>query len=126
MTRTVTPRLISPTEVAVIRAALERAPRALSPARLLPPIEELRVVGRCKCGCDSVDFIPVEMERSRPIAEAIATTPSGGTVGVIVWGTNESVTGLEVYDLGAGDGDLRLPTPESIRPWASIELPGDH
>lgn len=65
------------------------------------------------------------MERSHPIADGIATTPSGGTVGVIVWGTDDSVTSLEIYDLGAGDGDQRLPTPESIRPWGPNERPED-
>jgi hypothetical protein len=54
---------------------------------------------------------------SRPIADGTATTPSGGGVGVIVFGTSTKITGLEVYDLGAGDNDLRLPEPSSVLPW---------
>jgi hypothetical protein len=40
-------------------------------------------------------------------------------VGVIVWGTADRVTGLEVYDLGAGPHDLTLPVPDSIEPFRS-------
>ena len=118
MARTITPRHITPAEVAVIRAALELTPSPSPATRLPVSVEDLWVVGQCECGCDSVDFIPSETElHSRPIAEGIATTPSGGKVGVIVWGTDDAVTSLEIYDLGAGDGNVRLPIPESIQPW---------
>jgi len=109
-------RPISPDEVAVIRTTLERA--AISPEYV--PLSEsllsLRAVNRCQCGCDSVDFELHDADRpSKPIGDAIGTTAAGGMVGVIVWGRAEAITGLEVYDLGAGDNDLRLPVPESIR-----------
>jgi hypothetical protein len=50
-------------------------------------------------------------------------------VGVLVWGTDASVTGLEVYDLGAGTdsagrfvGELvKLPVPKSIRAWSELK-----
>ncbi|MGH7535357.1 MAG: hypothetical protein ACREMG_07215, partial [Gemmatimonadales bacterium] len=58
--------------------------------------------------------------RPKPIADGIGTTPAGGKVGVIVWGTAEAVTGLEVYDLGAGAADLRLPDPSSIAPFGVV------
>ena len=35
----------------------------------------------------------------------------------MVFGTAKSITGLEIYDLGAGEDDLVLPMPESIIPW---------
>jgi len=44
-------------------------------------------------------------------------TLTGGDVGIIVWGTDDAVTGIEVYDLGAGDTDIKLPVESSIRPW---------
>jgi hypothetical protein len=47
----------------------------------------------------------------------VGTTKLGGTVGIIVWGRDDQITGLEVYDLGAGEDDLTLPVPESIRPF---------
>jgi hypothetical protein len=120
MTRTTEPRRISSAETAVIQAALDRAPTASPLVRLPLPLEELRVVGLCECGCDSVDFVPVESAvHSRPLADGIGTTSAGGDVGIIVWGTDDAVTGLEIYDLGAGDGDVRLPVSGSIRPFES-------
>lgn len=118
MTRTTEPRQINSAEAGVIRAALRRAPSSSPPVGSLRPLDELQVVGRCECGCDSIDFIPSETEvHSRPLADAIGTTPTGATVGVIVWGTDDSITSLEVYDLGAGHGNVRLPVAESIRPF---------
>ena len=120
MARAISPRQITPTEAAVIRAALERTPSTSPVTKLRAPIEELQVVGRCECGCDSVDFIPSESElHSRPVADGTGTTPSGGMVGIIVWGTDDAITSLEIYDLGAGDGNIRLPVPESIQSWDS-------
>lgn len=113
-------RPISATELAVVRAALERAPALGIAARLAPSLDGLRVIGRCQCGCDSVDFAkPDGQARSTLIADGIGTTPAGGRVGVIVWGTAEVVTGLEIYDMGAGAADLRLPERDSIRPFAA-------
>ena len=105
-------------EVAVIRTALERA--------LVRPVDEaasaavstLEVVGRCECGCASVDFdSSTSDQRSTPIADGTGTTPRGGQVGVIVWGRPDAITGLEIYDLGAGDDDLVLPDPTSLIAW---------
>lgn len=36
-------------------------------------------------------------------------------MGVIVWGRDDAITALEIYDLGAGEDGLRLPLPSSIR-----------
>lgn len=109
-------RPITPEEVTVIRVALERAPASPGPGIPTGDLETLHVVSRCSCGCDSVDFAEHDPARpAKPIADGIGTTPSGGTVGIIIWGGTDAVTGLEVYDLGAGDGDLKLPTANSIR-----------
>ena len=73
---------------------------------------------RWGCGCDSVDFAQHDPDRpSRPIADGTGKTPAGGDVGIVVWGTDEAVTGIEVYDLGAGDEDIKLPVESSIRAW---------
>ncbi len=109
-------RAITPQEVAVIRCALERAAVAPEFSTLSIGLESLRAVAKCSCGCDSVDFAEHDPARpSKPIGDGIGTTPAGGTVGVIVWGRADAVTGLEIYDLGAGDNDLKLPVPGSIR-----------
>ena len=109
-------RAITPEEIAVIRSALERAAVSREFSTLAAGLEDLRAIDRCSCGCDSVGFAKHDPARpAKPIGDGIGTTPAGGTVGVIVWGRADAVTGLEVYDLGAGENDLKLPTPGSIR-----------
>jgi hypothetical protein len=111
-------RPIRQDEVEVIGATLERASVRPVTTSAAAAIHSLTVVGRCECGCASVDFdaLPTE-ERPTPVADGIGETPSGGRVGIIVWGGPDAITGIEVYDLGTGDGDLVLPTPKSIVPW---------
>jgi hypothetical protein len=102
----------------VIRAALERASTAPSTNAPVEHLEQLQVIDRCECGCDSVDFVPFDLDnRPKPIADAAGETPAGGMVGLLIWGTANAVTGIEVYDLGAGEGDIKLPVPGSIRPF---------
>jgi len=103
-------------EVAVVQSALERAPILPESSRLMAGVEHLRAIAQCICGCDSVDFVPHNpAQPAKPIANGIGTTEAGGMVGVIVWGTQDTVTSLEIYDLGAGPGDVKLPKPETIR-----------
>jgi hypothetical protein len=112
--RTKISRPISAREVVVIRTALERAAAAPEFKQLTVKADRLHVVGKCDCGCDSVDFTERGKVPSKPLADGIGSTARGGKVGVIIWGTPEMITGLEIYDLGAGDHDRKLPTPESI------------
>jgi hypothetical protein len=77
-------RKISEMEVAVIRAAMARA--TVEPLEgATSKIENLNVISRCDCGCASIDFqgTPLD-EPSKPVADGIGVTPSGGEVGVIV------------------------------------------
>lgn len=114
--RTKIDRAITTEEMAVVRTTLERAPVSPEHAALATTLDRLRAVDRCSCGCDSVDFEADGAVRpAKPIGDAIGTTAAGGVVGVIVWGRDDAVTGLEIYDLGAGDDGLRLPVPSSIR-----------
>jgi hypothetical protein len=70
----------------------------------------------------NVDFDgPTSEDRSGIIANATGQTPRGGQVGIIVWGRSDAITVLEIYDLGAGDGDLVLPVPTSVIPWERQE-----
>ena len=113
-------RAVKLEEIAVIESAIERA--SVSPRVLTahPNFAALRVVAVCGCGCESVDFVLHDRShRSTILAEGIGSTSAGGTVGVIVWGTPDTITGLEIYDLGAGEDDLRLPAPDTIRPFVS-------
>jgi hypothetical protein len=106
---------ITPQEAAVIHATLKQAPTLPGLSQLGSTIDQLRVISCCGCGRDSVDFAPHDRGRgSKAIGDGVGTTSAGGRVGVIVWRTEHAITGLEVYDLGAGDDDLKLPIPESI------------
>ena len=108
-------RTISSLEAAVLRAAIDRAPHPPVPEGILASLDNLRVVSRCDCGCDSVDFAaPSPSEPATHVADGIGKTPPGGQVGVLVWARGPNISG---YDLGAGDEDLRLPMPDSICPW---------
>ena len=119
MTKPVTvDRPILPAEVTVIQVMLDRA--AVSPdySRFNTNLNTLRVVRLCECGCESVDFTTWDTESPRTqIADGTGETPSGNPVGVIIWGSADSVTGIEVYANGGNEDDLRLPTTVSIRPW---------
>ncbi len=113
--RTKINRPISAQEIEVLRMTLARTAAAPEFKRLTASTDHLRVVGKCDCGCDSVDFVEQGKTQSKPIADGIGSTSRGGKVGVIVWGTSDMITGLEVYDLGAGDHYIKLPTPDSFK-----------
>lgn len=116
--RAKTNRPITAKEVAVIEATLEHGSVVTEASGLGRGVEDLRVVDRCECGCDSVDFREHDPAHpAKPVADGVGMTPGGGTVGVIVWGTDEAITALEIYDLGAGDDGVRLPDPGTIRPF---------
>jgi hypothetical protein len=85
-------------------------------------VATLRVVGRCGCGCPSVDF---EADGQRPpaypIAEGTGTTADGREVEIMLWGRADAITGLEICESGP-KASGRLPTLESLRSWD--EQPG--
>ena len=109
-------RLIRADEAALVRWMLCHASLTGPLAHLLAEIARLKVVDHCRCGCRSVLFGPSILPgRREPIASAIGYTPVGAAVGVVLWGTRESVSALEftgqVEDLGDS-----LPVQESLRP----------
>ena len=110
-------RPITGEEIAVVRAALERCATTLLAQKLLSTVSSLRVVDQCQCGCPSVDFARPFTEPSSPIAEGLGITSNGDQVGVIIWGTNDVITGLEIYDMGADASTFLLKDLKSIIPW---------
>lgn len=107
----------------MIRQSLARTAAAPELKKLEATAEGLIVVSKCNCGCDSVDFTGYgEVPGTKPIADVLGITPMGGKVGVIVWGTSEIITGIEIYDLGAGENDIKLPMPDSIQPFEKVKV----
>ena len=99
MLRLDTPRRLTQPELAV-RAMLEGAAKVPLEPDVLVPLENLQVIAKCECGCDSVEFAEHDPQRpSRPIADATGKTPAGGVVGIIIWGTDDAVTALRSMTL---------------------------
>jgi hypothetical protein len=112
-----TPRPISPQELDVIRRALEacRTPAA-SPSHD-SVASNLVVSSLCGCGCDTVEFQGAGGEVAAVIADGLGESADGNGVGVIVFGTAETITCLEVYSFD--DIPARLPRLDSIRPFGT-------
>ena len=110
-------RPINDDEVRVISTALQRCPEIPEAPALVPTLGDLRVVGGCECGCASVDFAIAKPEQRIPIADGLGMLANGERVGVIVWGTPNAVTGLEIYDMSASATGLPLSHLRSVSPW---------
>ena len=117
---TIAPRPLTQHEIDIVREALKVA---LVPSlATAPPFspESMRVVCRCPCGCASVGFVPEDKEvalNATLLADADASTPTGQPVGVIIWGTPDKVTGLEVHWWLAEGAPL--PTAGTLRARAA-------
>lgn len=113
----VTPaRALTEIEAAVIAAAIARAPFGdPGPASsYLQP--ELKVVGRCDCGCDSVFFEGIETAKEQyRIADGLGYSAEGEEIGVIVWADNGRIVHLELYNYT--ENLPRLPLPDSVCPF---------
>ena len=103
-------RPITPAEAAIVNWMLTHCATSTAHSALAAGIDELTVVGRCPCGCPSIDFIlDGQSTNGHPIASANAMTPEGRPIGVILWGTEREVSGLELYDMD-GLGSFPLPS----------------
>jgi hypothetical protein len=110
-------RPITDDEARIVRAALERCAETPDAQKLLSSVSNLHVIDQCQCGCPSVDFARSSSAHPRPIADGLGITSSGERVGVIIWGVNDAITGLEIYDMSASAGELKLDDLKSIIPW---------
>ena len=114
-------RPISDRERAVVAWLLANAPVNAPLEHLLPRVPELRVVGRCDCGCASVDFeVDGQSGGSHPIADAYAASSTGLKCGLILWGRDGAITGLEIYEMDLGT-TRELPSIDKLRTWDQPE-----
>ena len=108
-------RTITPTEAAVIRWLLDNAPKGDVTAYRELPVEELRVVGGCECGCSSLNFRPQPLGAGyKIIANARAVYPDGKEAGLILWACEGEVSSLEVHDYDPG-ASRRVPQVSDLR-----------
>jgi len=109
-------RSISAEEAEIVAWLLLHASVTGSLEHLARVVEALRVVGRCSCGCPSVDFeIGGQSLPAQPIADGTGELVDGTEVGVTVWGRTNAITGLEIYEKS---GVVRsLPLLATLRAW---------
>jgi len=88
----------------------------------MPQLETVRVVGRCRCGCPSIDLAVGDAKEattgaSHILADYIGTTPEGWQVGVQLHARDGKLSELEVYNLSEHEGAYPLPTIASLKPF---------
>jgi hypothetical protein len=112
-------RAINPTEVKVVAWLLDHARVDVTEYRR-QPLEYLRVVGGCTCGCTSLDFKPLEQMKGKKIlADELAVYPDGQQAGLILWGLEGEIVMLEVYDSEPGSSH-RFPGVPDLCTWEEL------
>ena len=112
-------RAISPNEVEVVQWLLDHALVDVTAYRF-HPIEELRVVGGCGCGCSSLYFKPQEQRgKLQMLADELAVYPDGQRAGLLLWGREGKVIWLEVYDSEPGSSH-RFPDVSNLCTWEDL------
>ena len=110
------PRHLTPAEVAVVAAAVRQAPVEVGFTVDDQHLAlNLRLVGKCDCGCASVFFSTEEWAATQHrVADGVGRTADGEEIGVIVWATSTGLAHLELYSFS--ERPTPLPEPSSIRP----------
>jgi hypothetical protein len=108
-------RALNPNEAAVIGWLLEHAAVRDATAYRQHPVEDLRVVGACDCGCASLDFQP-KGPGAKIIADALAVYPDGQEAGLILWGRDGAIQSLEVFDHHP-NASHRVPEVPNLRTY---------
>jgi hypothetical protein len=107
-------RPISGAEAQVIERTLSVAATTFTTSELIAQVHSLRVVGRCECGCASVDFrLPAKGQIASIVADAVGKAPDGERLGVIIWALDSELSGLEVYSYS--ETPATLPVVGSIQ-----------
>lgn len=112
----ITPRPIQPDELAVLKAALERAPIESISESVISSINSLNVIGLCECGCKSIYFLPIN-RKDRRIADGVGRTLTGKFVEIMVWASENNLHSLDIVDY---ESSGKLPLVESITTYERI------
>ncbi len=93
-------RPISAAEAALVSWLLANAQMGCDTAGPSASVDDLRVVGRCSCGCPSINFVENGQDSGAfPIASAYGTTAEGVISALIVWEREGAISGLEFTEL---------------------------
>ena len=112
--RSVFPRPLEAGEQELIEALLGAARSGVG--RYLGQLARVEVVGKCRCGCPSVDLAIESGPQNgtpTPLVLADAESPGEVQVGVILWVCGGVLSGLEVHPWDGARG-VRLPRPETL------------
>lgn len=109
-------RAVTSHEAAVVSWLLDHAAMCDVIAYRQRPVEDLRVVGGCDCGCFSLDFAPCGFGGAGIIADGLAVYSDGQMDDLILWGQAGEITSLEVvkYDPRTPH---RSPQLSDLRTW---------
>ena len=109
-------RPISAEERAVLERAIRLAPSEGAETPSLDQLDSLQVVGKCGCGCASVDFRHLKSGQiAEVVADAIGETSRGELVGVLVFALDGNLVGLEI--VGYSEFPAPLPVASTVRSW---------
>jgi len=109
-------RPIQPNEIAVLQWLLDHAAMGDASGSEYR-LDDLRVVPTaCQCGCASLDFEIGGWGGARILADALVLYPEGKKAGLILWGKNGRITGLEIYDLDP-KASHHFPELANLRTW---------
>ena len=87
---------------------------------LVPQIDRLTVIGKCECGCPTVDFaldgeaVPRKGEK---IVSDFRAEVDGQDVGVMLFQTDGKISSLEVYSFAGSDKPFDLPLIETLHSY---------
>lgn len=86
----------------------------------LSQIANVNVVGKCTCGCPTIDLALGDREQrktapSHILADFVGRTPEGIDVGVILHARDGEISELEVYAIPDVNGAFSLPSIESLK-----------
>jgi hypothetical protein len=117
-------RSISEAELQVVRWLLQHARTPAGEEYSSSGLECLQVVGGCGCGCASLDFEPFgQSSNAGIVADAIVRWPNGTQAGVMLWGKDGRITGLELYEMDF-ESAKRFPSVAELRTWEHATFPG--
>jgi len=99
MKRAIDVRNISPHEAAIVDWLLDHAAMRDVTVYRATPVTALRVVGLCDCGCSGLYFHSNSSGPQTMLADAVAVYPDKQQAGLILWGRENEIVMLEVYEM---------------------------